>query len=109
VLVAQRRLMISDPAGDREVAIRLYQPEGKDGAWGCRYEIDWPDRNWSSSAWGVDSMQALIYALQKIGTEIYTSIYHESGSLKWYDPNKGYGFPVSHNVRDLLIGDDLNL
>jgi hypothetical protein len=109
MVMAQRRLIISDPAGNKEVLIRLYQPEGEDGAWGCRYEIGWPDRNRSSSAWGADSMQALICALQKIGIEIYTSSYHESGSLKWHEPNRGYGFPVGYNVRDLLIGDDLNL
>jgi hypothetical protein len=28
MVVAQRRLIISDPAGDKDVSIRLYQPEG---------------------------------------------------------------------------------
>jgi hypothetical protein len=109
MVIAQRRLVISDPAGDKDVLIRLYQPEGQDGAWSCRYEIDWPGRARSSYAGGADSMQALMLALQKIGIEIYTSSYHESGSLKWTEPNRGYGFPVGFNVRDLLIGDDLRL
>jgi hypothetical protein len=109
MVIAQRRLIISDPAGDKAVSIRLFQPEGQDGAWICRYEIDWPGRNRSSYAGGADSMQALVLALQKIGIEIYTSCYHESGSLKWFEPNCGYGFPVSFNVRHLLIGDDLSL
>jgi hypothetical protein len=66
MVVAQRRLTISDPAGDKDVLIRLYQPEGQDRAWICRYEIDWPGRNWSSYAGGADSMQALLLALQKM-------------------------------------------
>lgn len=56
-------------------------------------------------------MQALTLALQKIGTEIYTSDFHKSGLLSWDDSKKsnsrtGYGFPVMPSVRDLLIGDD---
>ena len=109
MIMAERRLIIGDLAGDKEVVIRLYQPEAEDGTWNCRYEIDWPSQRRSSRAGGVDSMQALVLALQAIGIEIYTSSYHESGLLKWYEPNQGYGFPVGYNVRDLLIGDDVNL
>jgi hypothetical protein len=44
--------------------------------------------------------------MQSIGTDIYFSEYHKSGQLMWEAPGKGYGFPVPHNARDLLIGDD---
>jgi hypothetical protein len=55
---------------------------------------------------GADSVQALLIALQMIGTNIYTSSYHESGDLFWGAAGKGYGFPVSANMRGLLVGDD---
>ena len=109
VLIAQRRLIVSSPSGDQDVPVRLFQPEQNDGAWICRYEIDWPNEKWSRFAAGVDSVQALILALQKIGVEIYTSSYHQSGSLRWLERQSEYGFPVPSNVRDLLSGDDTKL
>jgi hypothetical protein len=109
VLIAYRRLVITDPSGDTEVPVRLFQPENDDGMWVCRYEIDWPSQKRSHFAGGADSFQALILALQMIGAEIYASAYHKAGSLKWFERYRGYGFPVGRNLRDLLIGDDTNL
>jgi hypothetical protein len=109
VLIAHRRLIVSDSSGDREVPVRLFRSEQNDGAWICRYAIDWPSEKWSRFAAGADSIQALILALQKIGAEIYTSSYHRSGSLRWLERQRGYGFPVPSNVRDLLRGDDAKL
>jgi hypothetical protein len=45
--------------------------------------------------------------MEKIGVEIYGSDHHRSGKLEWLSTYKGYGFPVPHNSRDLLIGDDV--
>ncbi len=77
--------------------------------WICRYEIDWPGQKKSRFAAGIDSIQALILAMQQIGIEMYASDYHKSGSLKWFEPAQGYGFPVPYTVRHLLIGDDISL
>lgn len=107
--IARRSLIISEPTGDTEVQVRLFQPENDDGMWICRYEIDWPDRKRSYFAGGIDAFQALLLALQMIGAEIYLSAYHEAGSLKWFERYEGYGFPVGRSLRDLLIGDDRNL
>ena len=72
----------------------------------CRYEIDWPEVTRKSFAAGLDSVQALHLALQKIGIDIYMSKHHESGALIWINPDDGYGFPVPKNGRDFLIGSD---
>jgi Domain of unknown function (DUF6968) len=109
VLIAHRRLVLSSPSGDIQVPVRLFQPEQRDGMWICRYEIDWPNRTKSHLAAGIDGMQALILALRTVGAEIYASDYHKSGCLRWFEPNRGYGFPVPANLRELLIGDDVNL
>jgi hypothetical protein len=109
VLTAYRRLVITGPSGETEVAVRLFQPENDDGMWTCQYEIDWPGHKRSHFAGGADSFQALILALQMIGAEIYASDYHEAGSLRWSERYRGYGFPVGRNLRDLLIGDDTDL
>jgi hypothetical protein len=55
---------------------------------------------------GVDGMQALILALRALGAEICTSEYHEAGTLRWFEPGRGYGFPIASSLRDVLIGDD---
>jgi hypothetical protein len=106
MLIAMRILKLRDAAGNVEIPVRIFAPEEADGSWSCRYEIEWPDRKWSSAAGGFDSMQAIALALQTIGAVIYTSDYHKSGKLMWERAGEGYGFPVLHGARDLLVGDD---
>ena len=54
-------------------------------------------------------MQALHLALELIGAQIYASDHHASGKLMWLEPGKGYGFPVTRGIRDILLGDDRTL
>jgi len=44
--------------------------------------------------------------MQKIGSDIYFSDYHETERLYFETPGSGYGFPVPKNARDTLVGDD---
>jgi hypothetical protein len=60
----------------------------------------------TNSGRGTDTIQALLNALQMVGTEIYCSEEHRSGKLSWDDNWSGYGFPVPGNIRDLLAGND---
>ena len=60
-------------------------------------------------AMGVDAVQALELALKMIGAFVYATDHHASGNLMWLEPGRGYGFPVTNNIRDLLIGDDKTL
>ena len=55
---------------------------------------------------GIDSMQALLLALQMIGAELYSSKHHDAGELVWEREGGGYGFPVPRTISDLLVGDD---
>jgi hypothetical protein len=90
-----------------EIPIRIHTPEREQpGVWGCRYDVGWPEGLRSATAWGFDSIQAILGALLMIGAEIYSSDYHKSGHLFWREPGKGYGFPVVPTLRDLLQGDD---
>jgi hypothetical protein len=41
-----------------------------------------------------------------VGSEIYSSGEHKSGKLSWARKWIGYGFPVPHNIRNILIGND---
>lgn len=60
-------------------------------------------------AGGVDGVQALDVALRMIGAIIYSSDHHVSGDLTWLARAKGYGFPVTSDLRDMLVGDDKKL
>jgi hypothetical protein len=107
MLIVSRILKLRSAEGEAEIPIRVFAPEREsEGAWGCRYEIDWPEGRHQMTIWGFDAVQAIVLALQTIGAEIYTSDYHESGNLFWDEPGKGYGFPVVPTLRDLLQGDD---
>ena len=106
MIIASRLLISSHRAGEERVDISVFATELADGVWVCRYRIGWPDQPRTSSAAGVDSVQAIHLALQKIGMELYVSSYHMSGALRWEKAGEGYGFPVPKNGRDLLVGED---
>jgi hypothetical protein len=106
MLIATRVLKLRRPTGDMEIPIRIFAPEQQATDCVCRFEVDWPDGTWAMAAGGVDAIQALELALKMIGAQIYTSDHHASGKLMWLEPGKGYGFPVTNNIRDLLVGDD---
>lgn len=106
MIIANRSLKLCHMHSEIEVLVRVYAPEFRDDDWSCKYEIGWPQGTREGCAFGIDSAQALFVALQKIGTEIYASDYHQSGNLMWSERARGYGFPVPQNLRDLLVGED---
>jgi uncharacterized protein DUF6968 len=107
MMIASRVLKLNSPDGDVEVPVRIFLPEANtEGSFDCVYQIGWPDGQRTMTASGIDSVQALINALQMIGSEIYTSNFHKSGDLYLDQPGQGYGFPVPNSIRHLLTGDD---
>jgi hypothetical protein len=107
MLIARRELTLRTSGEDIKIPIRIFAPEKESsGAWGCRFEIDWPEKKSDKTIFGFDSIQALVLALQTIGAEVYTSNYHNAGQLFFDKPGTGYGFPVVPTFRDLLQGGD---
>ena len=104
--IARRVLKLRQGNSITDLSIYLFAPEKDGTAWKCRYEIDWPQGKRESAATGIDSMQAVVLAFQKIGTDLYMSDSHRNGELSWDTPGSGYGFPLPANGRELLIGDD---
>ena len=99
------RIVVENHALD--LPIDMFAPEqDPSGGWSCRYSIGWPHGTFKSRGWGSDSLQAVSLTLKKIGGELYTSRYHQSGQLVWRERGRGYGFPVASELRDLLVGDD---
>jgi hypothetical protein len=103
MIIATRLLTLRNGG---HISISIHAPEKSDVDWICRFEIGWPREKEERWAAGVDSVQALLLALQMIGVKLYTSEQHRAGELTWLSPDGGYGFPVSQNTRDLLVGDD---
>src|SRR5258708_7097823 len=106
MIIATRVLKLRHPAGDIEIPIRIFAPERQAVDWACGFEVDWPDGRLAMAAVGIDAVQALELALKMIGAQIYASDHHASGNLMWEAPGKGYGFPVTNGIRDVLVGDD---
>src|ERR1700730_2905182 len=100
MLIAVRQLTVHTSDQNVGVEIRLFKPVNDDRSWICNYEIDWPTGTKKSYGAGLDAIQAILLTLQKIGIELYTSEYHENGTLYWLDRGDGYGFPVPRTVRE---------
>ena len=67
----------------------------------CPYQIVGIGKEDIRYANGVDSVQALLLALSKIGIELYTSNEATNGQMKWIgEPD--LGFPVPESIKDLV-------
>jgi hypothetical protein len=109
-MVILKRVLKFDVNGrEIDVPINIHQPVDQEDCWQCDYEIDWPNASKRSKAYGVDSIQSLLLAMQIIGAELYASEAHRSGKLKWDRPGGGYGFPLHAGMRDLYEGDDRSM
>jgi hypothetical protein len=106
MIIANRTLMLKTDSGDIPVEVRIHEPVFNEPDWSCEYEIDWPEGKRVFKAYGFDSAQALHLAFVAIGCDLYISEHHEQGRLRWGQLGAGYGFPVTSNIRDALVGDD---
>lgn len=113
MVILTHTLFIRGESGDTPVEIRLYQPdhlvEDIGESWGCRFEIDWPDEPKSMGVHGADALQTLTLSMMCVGVHLYVSEYHDDGVLYAPGRESGYGFPVTPNLRDLLVGRDKEL
>jgi len=106
MIIATRDLVLRDQARAINILVRISAPEKAKVDWICRFDIGWPEGKIERWGTGVDAVQSLLFALQMIGAELYASSEHKSGRLEWLEPDRGYGFPVPDNIRNLLVGDD---
>jgi len=107
MLIGTRLLRLKLPDGSVRVPVNLHVPTRSDNAWSCEFEIGWPDGVRRSHAAGIDALQAVHAAMQRIAIELYMSPYHAKGLLAWGDgDDAGYGFPMPKGGRDLLVGYD---
>jgi hypothetical protein len=105
-IVASRRLTMTVEGREIDVPVTIFAPSDRGDHWRCEFEIGWPGRTRRGKGYGIDSVQALLIAMQCIGIELYSSEAHEAGQLKWERSRGGYGFPLHSGIRDLYEGDD---
>ena len=111
MVILQRNLKAIMNGESVDIPVKVYLPVQEQGGddFKCDYEIGWPTQTRRFHAYGVDSIQSLLLALQMIAIELYTSDLHKLGQLAWLKPNDGYGFPLPKEDRDLYVGLDQSL
>jgi hypothetical protein len=107
MIIAQRILKIRHGRDYLDVPVSIYLPSHRGDHWQCEYEIGWPEETRRRRAYGHDSVQALLLAMQNVGAELYASDAHHSGRLSLEEGgNGGYGFPLTKTLRALGKGED---
>ena len=105
-MLAERILVIAAQA-PKYVSIQLEFPiEGDKGEFGCSFSIAWPEGPRTGIVFGCDAIQAIMLAMNMIAANLYASAYHKTGQLLWDKQGAGYGFPLTHGLKDLAQGDD---
>jgi hypothetical protein len=89
--IARRQFTINaDPQHQLEVLVYAPIEDGPD--YRCNYEIREADQLVrQSSAFGIDSLQTLVLAMQKLGADLAHSEYAKSGRLFWNDQSDDLG------------------
>jgi hypothetical protein len=89
--IASRKFTVAkNHAHQLEVALYAPATEGENSR--CRYEIrDQGKTVKEGYAMGVDSLQAIILALQKVGADVVYSDYGRERKLYWNDQNDDLG------------------
>jgi|SRR5579872_4461497 len=87
--------------GKPSVIVELSVPVPHGDDFECSYKIQGLGAEETKCAFGVDGLQALLLAMQRIGIDLYTSEAFQSGQLRWLG-QPDLGFPVPETVRDLV-------
>jgi hypothetical protein len=89
------------------VKVRVFAPvpdDERDDLFVCRYEISGLDSTGNDRTFGIDSMQAIVAALQIIGVLLYTDPAYKAGRLSRGGDRKLY-LPVVPGFENLIPPD----
>jgi hypothetical protein len=98
MVIGTRVLTLRTEAGEVPVPVTLHGPVEDHLGWGCRYEIGWPAGPVTQTIYGIDALQAVDLAMQKVGADLHGSEAHAEGRLSMAG-RKGYGFRMSRRLR----------
>jgi hypothetical protein len=99
-VIALRQLTLD---GSATVTVELLAPTPSDQSddFRCGYRIDGLGASKVRYAYGVDSMQALLLAMQSIAAHLYTSEEAKTGRLQWLGMSN-FGLPFADAIADLV-------
>jgi hypothetical protein len=94
--------------GGEEVHCRFFRPRFDGQDYGCKYEIDWPDRQQSAEIWGVDGVQALLLAMRSAHGALTLRGEQAALPLRWLG-EEALGLPPhSDSKSDWTTGNPAN-
>lgn len=79
-----------------KAAVTFYAPRPDGDDWRCDYRIEWPGRIRSSYAFGVDSVQALLLAMQMARADLTNAEEVKGRRLTWLGQSD-LGLPKASN------------
>lgn len=79
--------------GEDDLPCWFYEPVSDGQDFSCKYEIAWPDGNRTREAWGVDSVQALLLAMQSVKAELEMRKDQEGKDIRWLG-GRSLGLPA---------------
>ena len=88
------------------ITAQVHRPIKEGDDFRCDYSINWPGSTEMGRAYGVDGLQALLLAIQRVGVDVYCSDYAKNADLVWLEDGRGFGLVLPRNLADLYQGDD---
>lgn len=85
--------------GSKQVLCRFLQPVLDEGDYRCDIEIDWPEPGTSTHAYGVDEVQALLLAMQKVHLDLLAARHYRATDVTWIG-GRSLGLPIPESARD---------
>lgn len=93
-IIASRFFLIDrDPS--KRLEVRIFAPIAEEGDYRCRYQVVEADKVVRNGhADGVDSLQALLLAIERAGVDVTVSDAAQGQRLFWNDQNGDLGLPL---------------
>ena len=83
----------------QDTVCRFFVPTAADVDFECRYEIAWPEGVRSGIVPGVDSVQALLLAMQTAHIDLLASRENDGRQVTWLN-QQSLGLPIAEVIRD---------
>ena len=74
------------------MSVRLFAPRAEGDDWFCAYEIEWPGAPRVGKIGGVDSVQALLLAMQAVAADLYAGRPAGVSDVYWLEPGRASDF-----------------